>query len=149
MIVPISENVLAAKQGGLMPLRQGRVIGGDAVSVNSFPWTLSLRHLGSHRCGASIISANRALSAAHCAHGIDGDAFEVRAGSTQHGTGGQLVSTSDVIIHPQFNSTTFNNDICVIWLSSPLNLQPAGVAVVTMHTPGAGIIYNFKINDNC
>ncbi|XP_037029505.1 trypsin beta-like [Bradysia coprophila] len=140
--VPFSGNGLAAmlaKYGGLAPMRQGRIIGGDAVSINSFPWTLSLRRLGSHRCGAVIISANRALSAAHCTDGIDGNGFEVRAGSTQHGSGGQLISTSDVINHPQFNSETLINDICVIWLSSSLNLEPAGVSIVAMHTQGAGV----------
>lgn len=123
-------------------MRQGRIVGGDAVSINSFPWTLSLRRLGSHRCGAVIISANRALSAAHCTVGIDGNGFEIRAGSTQHGSGGQLIPTSDVINHPQFNSETLNNDISVIWLSSSLNLEPAGVAIIAMHAAGAGNITN-------
>lgn len=121
-------------------MRQGRIVGGDAVSINSFPWTLSLRRLGAHRCGAVIIAANRALSAAHCTAGIDGNGFEVRAGSTQHTNGGQLIPTSEVIEHPQFNAETLNNDISIIFLSSSLNLEPVGVSIVAMHTAGAGKI---------
>lgn len=123
----------------MIPMGEGRIVGGDAVNINSFPWTLSLRRLGSHRCGAAIIAANRALSAAHCTVGIAGNGFEVRAGSTQHGSGGQLVATASVVDHPQYNAQTLNNDICVIRLASSLNTAPAGVAVVAMHAAGAGV----------
>lgn len=130
----------------MVPMGEGRIVGGDAVSINSFPWILTLRRLGSHRCGAAIISTTRALSAAHCTVGIGGNGFEVRAGSTQHGSGGQLLSTSNVINHPQYNAQTLNNDICVIWLAGTLSTAPAGVAVVAMHAAGAGVAAGTNVN---
>lgn len=82
--VPLEENGLAAllaEHGGMVPMGEGRIVGGDAVSINSFPWTLTMRRNGAHRCGACIISTTRALSAAHCTVGIVGNGFQVRAGS--------------------------------------------------------------------
>lgn len=60
--VPLSRNGLAAllaKQGGMVPLLQGRIVGGAAVSIEQFPWIISMQHLGGHRCGGSIISTTR------------------------------------------------------------------------------------------
>ncbi len=118
---------------------EGRIVGGDAVSIESFPWTVTMRRLGSHRCGAAIIRANRLLSAAHCTVGIVGTGFEFRAGSTAHGSGGQLIASTSVVNHPQYNAQTLNNDICVIRLGSSFNTAPAGVAIVAMHAAGAGV----------
>jgi trypsin len=140
--VPLSENGLAAllaEHGGMIPMGEGRIVGGDAVSINSFPWTLTLRMNGGHRCGAAIISTTRGLSAAHCTVGVGAGSLTVRAGSTQHSTGGQLVGLSAVNNHPQYNSATLNNDICVLRLSSALSTAAAGVAVVAMHAVGAGV----------
>lgn len=127
---------LLSDLNGLRPMRamqQGRIVGGTAVSINSFPWALSLRHFGAHRCGAAIISPTRALTAAHCVIGGSNTAFEVRAGSTQRESGGQLIATERIISHPRFSLATIENDICVVWLSSALNLSPAGVAVIPLH----------------
>lgn len=48
------------------PTYEGRIVGGNEVPISQFPYQLSLRQNGNHICGASIISSNWALSAAHC-----------------------------------------------------------------------------------
>ena len=65
----------------------GRIIGGEEAPlrkdyihilyyhnystfpVDEFPWQISLRNLGSHICGGSIINANQVITAAHCVEG--------------------------------------------------------------------------------
>nr|CAD7392187.1 unnamed protein product [Timema cristinae] len=44
----------------------GRIIGGEDAAIIDFPYQLSLGYFGSHSCGASIISADWLLTAAHC-----------------------------------------------------------------------------------
>lgn len=54
----------------LVPRLDGRIVGGSAVDISAYPYQLSFRYSNSHICGASIISANWALTAAHCASGL-------------------------------------------------------------------------------
>ena len=44
----------------------GRIVGGTDALDGQFPHQISLRRLGSHTCGGSIISRNYVLTAAHC-----------------------------------------------------------------------------------
>lgn len=111
----------------------GRIVGGNAVSIASFPWVASLRSWGAHRCGSAIISPNRILTAAHCTIGGTNTGFEVRAGSTHRESGGQLIGSERVINHPRFSLATIEHDICVIWLSSAFNLSPDSIAVAPLH----------------
>jgi len=138
----VGENGLAAllaEHGGMVPMGEGRIVGGDAVSINTFPWTLTLRRLGSHRCGAALIRANRALCAAHCTVGIAVNGFELRAGSTQHGSGGQIRTSTNVINHPSYNAQTLNNDISTIWVGVNFDTGLAGIAVIGLHAQGAAV----------
>ena len=43
-----------------------RVVGGVDAAEGAWPWQLSLRYLGSHSCGASLVNAHKAACAAHC-----------------------------------------------------------------------------------
>lgn len=117
----------------------GLIVGGEQTTIERFPWIVSLQIQGSHFCGGSIISATRILSAAHCTVDIPTTSISVRAGSTNSLAGGQLIGVSLVHNHPQYSSSTLDNDICVVVLSSSLNLAPAGVAIVPMPVQGAGV----------
>ena len=39
------------------------------MQIDEFPWQISLRNLGSHICGGSIINRNQVITAAHCVEG--------------------------------------------------------------------------------
>ena len=43
-----------------------RIIGGSTATPNSWLWQLSLRVMGVHSCGASLISPKWAVTASHC-----------------------------------------------------------------------------------
>ncbi|KAJ6633260.1 Trypsin 3A1 [Pseudolycoriella hygida] len=134
-------SVFGQEHGGMVPLNSnvGLIVGGEETTIERFPWIVSMQRLGAHFCGGSIISATRILSAAHCTVGIPATSISIRAGSTNNQVGGQFIGVSQVHNHPQYNPATINNDICVVVISTPLNLEPAGVAIVALPIQGAGV----------
>lgn len=86
-----------------------------------------------HFCGATIVSATKILTAAHCVYKITNvSKVQVRAGSKSPLEGGTLKSVTKIIQHNEFNRpTSLNNDIAVLILSEALVFGPTigGVAL--------------------
>lgn len=116
-----------------------RIVGGLATTIEQFPWIVSMQRFGAHRCGASIITHNRLVSAAHCTFALAASSLQIRAGSTHSQSGGQFEQVSDVINHPQYNFITLNNDICVMWLERSLTLGGPTAAPIRLPEQGAGV----------
>ncbi|XP_062534551.1 trypsin alpha-like [Armigeres subalbatus] len=93
----------------------GRIVGGIDANIADFPYQLSMIRGGSHFCGASIISTNWALSAAHCTFPLPSvDAVTLRGGSSSRLDGGTIFSVDLIINHPQYVTSTIANDVCVL-----------------------------------
>ncbi|KAH8372632.1 hypothetical protein KR009_001475, partial [Drosophila setifemur] len=105
---------------GLLPQLDGRIVGGTATTISSFPWQISLQRSGSHSCGGSIYSSNIIVTAAHCLQSVSASVLKVRAGSTNWSSGGVLVNVAAFKNHEGYNAKTMVNDIAVIRLSSSL-----------------------------
>lgn len=107
-----------------------RIVGGRATTIERFPWQLSLRSKGSHRCGASIITLNRALTAAHCYRPVEDklEQFTVLAGSTKRlvDVGSYIIGLDKFVQHPNFANGTLVNGMAFCCVAStariPTNL---------------------------
>lgn len=115
---------------GRSRFKSSRIVGGQDTLEGEFPWQVSLhvKNFG-HVCGASIISPKWLVTAAHCVQD-DGrtrysqpSTWEAYLGlHIQKKPGSHVVkrNVKQVISHPNYNDYTFDNDIALMELESPV-----------------------------
>lgn len=109
-----------------VPNRKQRIVGGQVTKLNEFPWIVALMKRGKFYCAGSLITRRHVLTAAHCADGFN--VTDIRAVLGEH----DRESKTDTVtverklvsakVYPNFTVLTFNNDIAVLELESPVEL---------------------------
>uniref|UniRef100_A0A3Q3VTS8 Uncharacterized protein n=1 Tax=Mola mola TaxID=94237 RepID=A0A3Q3VTS8_MOLML len=116
---------------GRSMFKTSRIVGGQDAEEGEFPWQVSLhvKKYG-HVCGASIISPNWLVTAAHCVQDDASTRFsqpatwEAYLGLHMQQKIGDAVekrNLKQIISHPNYNSFTFDNDIALMELGAPVN----------------------------
>ncbi|XP_055622117.1 trypsin-like [Toxorhynchites rutilus septentrionalis] len=97
----------------------GRIVGGNDTAPGQFPYIASLRTLSnSHFCGASILTEQWLLSAAHCTLDRQPGGVSVVVGSHTLNRGDHH-RVARIVNHPSFDRTvSTGNDISVIRTAS-------------------------------
>lgn len=105
---------------------QEKIIGGNNTTIEQHPWQVSIRSAnGNHFCGGSILARDWILTASHCVIGLRAADLRIAAGitmRTDNGTG-QYRQVAQIIMHPNFNAQTLENDVALIRLTAPLNFN--------------------------
>ncbi|KAG0410281.1 hypothetical protein HPB47_012598, partial [Ixodes persulcatus] len=101
-----------------------RIVNGKAADEGQFPWLVFLKSsfgLVSTRCGASIITKQHLVTAAHCTllEGKEVDKMTVFYGNTNFKRGTKR-RVAMFLRHPEFERKTFKNDICILLLEKPI-----------------------------
>lgn len=74
------------------------IVGGSPAPAYSF--MISMQNLsGSHRCGASLVDRQWAVTARHCVSGVSPSSLQLRIGSANRTTGGTLVGVASISLH--------------------------------------------------
>ncbi|KAM9457777.1 serine protease 27-like isoform 1-T1 [Clarias gariepinus] len=125
------------------PRLNTRIVGGENASPGSWPWQVSIQRGGSHFCGGSLINENWVLSAAHCFQSVAASSIKLFLGlENLQGTNPniQQINAIKIIIHPDFNISTINNDIALVQLSSSVTFNdyvlPVCLATANSSFPG-------------
>lgn len=110
---------------------QSKIVGGTDADISEFPWQ-AFYISGNSLCGASIISENWVVTAAHCTKNTSGEdvpasEMTVKVGATNpyDSHEGKSYSVSQVIVHEDYDSNTMANDIALLGLSVPINYENA------------------------
>ncbi|XP_067653702.1 chymotrypsin-like protease CTRL-1 [Haliotis asinina] len=104
-----------------------RIVGGSRSVPGEWPWQIYITYDGRSACSGVIIANSWVLTVAHCMqHAESPGRYMVIAGEyntkTHDGTE-QYYSVHKIIIHPEFNKVTGQNDIALMRINSQFALN--------------------------
>jgi trypsin len=126
--------------GGRGAPGEGAVIGGTESVPGARPYQVLMTATPDDRviCGGMLIDDDSVLTAAHCCQQVTVQTLIVTLGehdrSIAEGTEQKRRATR-IAVHPQYDGPTAANDVCVIQLDSPVQLDDR-VATVALAGPG-------------
>ncbi|XP_043849396.1 enteropeptidase [Dromiciops gliroides] len=121
-----------------------KIVGGNDAKEGAWPWMVSLFFNGHHICGASFISNEWLVTAAHCVYGRNlTSQWKAILGlhNVLNLTNPQTVTQSidQIIMNPHYNKRTKNSDIALMHLEFKVNytdfIQPICLPEATQVFP--------------
>jgi secreted trypsin-like serine protease len=113
---------------------EARIINGKEANPFSFPFVVSLQENGRHFCGGTLLNNSTVLTAAHCTDihpntsiTVNIKRHDLRKNSAEEG--GQSIKIRKQTRHPSYNKDTYQNDIAIWKLESPVTVP---VSYVTL-----------------
>ncbi|CAL4113097.1 unnamed protein product, partial [Meganyctiphanes norvegica] len=103
-----------------------RILGGGEADINEYPWQVAItpKRLGIPFCSATLLNSQFVVTAAHCVDSIPVEHYDLVFGEHDWMKIGRTFqrTAAEVIIHPDFNKATLDNDIAIIKLNNPVSI---------------------------
>jgi trypsin len=119
-----------------------QIVGGTQAAAHAYPFMITYGFAPKdHYCGGSLLNSQWVVTAAHCVYGRRTSDWYITAGDHRlsvSGEGEQVRRASKVILHPNYNDNTYNNDIALIKLSSPVTLNSVIKTIAHSTLPASG-----------
>lgn len=103
-----------------------KIVGGTTASHGEFPWQVSLMYGGSHVCGGTLIDSQWVATAAHCFEDYHNARYwtvGVGMHDRHHVYTTQVHHVRNLIVHTGYNSHTNLNDIALMKLDKPVDIN--------------------------
>ncbi|XP_058812771.1 serine protease 1 [Topomyia yanbarensis] len=107
--------------------QETRIVGGRPTGVNQYPWLARLVYDGQFHCGASLVTKDYVLTAAHCVRRLKRQKIRVILGDhdqfiTSETQAIQRAVTA-IIRHRSFDQNSYNHDIALLKLRKPVEFS--------------------------
>ncbi|KAF5287007.1 hypothetical protein FQA39_LY16121 [Lamprigera yunnana] len=124
-----------SRAGHRLPRLDGRIVGGEPVEIEDYPYQVSLQIDNFHFCGGSIYSEYIILTAGHCLDGLTTtDGFTISYGS-KHRYQGEPREVGAYEKHENFNSLTLDHDLGAVHLVHKITLGSNAATIPLMKDP--------------
>lgn len=112
------------------PTVRPQIIGGGPSDISAHPWQVII-NAGGSLCGGALITSTWVVTAAHCLDDVSPQQVQLWAGfsNLNQRTTTNGLPVAEVVVHPQWNATSYDNDIALIRLSSPWTPAPERQAI--------------------
>ncbi|KAK7085560.1 hypothetical protein SK128_006624 [Halocaridina rubra] len=107
-----------------------RIVGGQESGINEWPWQVGLEYVPNMAiiCGATLISTQWVLTAAHCVQQFAIQDLKLRLGehdkTSNHESAYTIEKTIEhVVIHPEFDALSIDNNIALLKMDTPVTLN--------------------------
>ncbi|XP_050079604.1 kallikrein-6-like [Anopheles maculipalpis] len=137
--------LLCALSGSSAEERSSRIVAGRNADIRDHPHMLLLRKNGYATCGAVVIGAKYAITAAHCVYPASNTStISLHGGSTTQLGPSVEFSVARVTVHPRYYDSANDNDIAILEIRNEFSGYP-NVAPITLQntepTSSSGICY--------
>ncbi|XP_063157127.1 serine protease 33-like [Candoia aspera] len=106
-------------------VNQNRIVGGEDASQDAWPWQVSLQYQEKHACGATLISSEWLLTAAHCfPKNTVLSNYQANVGNYQllnPDPNAVWLRLSRVIVHENYTGDGSSGDIALAQLEEPVH----------------------------
>ncbi|XP_046737891.1 uncharacterized protein LOC124406501 [Diprion similis] len=104
--------------------QENRIVGGRPTGPNKYPWVVRIVYDEQFHCGASLLTNDYVLTAAHCVRNLKKSKIRVVLGDYDQyvTTDGVAVmrAVSAVIRHRNFDTNSYNHDVALLRLRRPV-----------------------------
>ena len=129
--------VLAAALAELASSRRELIVGGEEATPHDYSFVLSLQAWGSHTCGASLVSPDWALTAAHCAqsevsaYSVSVHRHDLSVHSSADHDCAEDIAVAEKFCHAGYSKVSMHADICLLRLQRAATCAN-GIAIPTL-----------------
>merc|ERR1711887_48581 len=120
----------------------GRIVGGTEAYPGEFPHQIALLRGGvggSLMCGGSLVGRDMVVTAGHCCDGQSANRLGVRVGNHHlysDDPDQKDIAVSRVNLHPQYDSWTITNDICILDLAESADFSSSVIDSISLPYDG-------------
>ncbi|GAA1555767.1 serine protease [Kribbella sancticallisti] len=132
-----------------------RIVGGEIAHTADAPWAIALNNSGSpvpsgQYCGATLVAANKIVTAAHCATEAASTYTAVQGRDKLSDTGGKTSAITSIWADPKYGSEP-GHDVAVMTLATPFEGVPALALETSTAADAAGaasVVYGWGSTKN-